>query len=105
VPEPVLAKFYGCGTPLPTSIEGLSVLDLGCGSGRDCYLASSLVGPLGKVTGIDMTEEQVGDRTKNHSPNMINKIDTQLIANRLSFRPWWWLVMIFDDVFNSMMFL
>jgi len=60
VPEPVLAKFYGCGTPLPTSIEGLSVLDLGCGSGRDCYMASALVGPEGSVTGIDMTAEQLG---------------------------------------------
>ena len=44
---------------IPTSIEGLSVLDLGCGSGRDCYLASCLVGPTGKVTGIDMTAEQL----------------------------------------------
>jgi ubiquinone/menaquinone biosynthesis C-methylase UbiE len=46
------------GTPLPSGgLNGLSVLDLGCGSGRDCYLASALVGPEGKVTGIDMTEE------------------------------------------------
>jgi hypothetical protein len=38
------------GTPLPSGgLEGLSVLDLGCGSGRDCYLASALVGPNGKV--------------------------------------------------------
>ena len=44
---------------LPTSIEGLSVLDLGCGSGRDCYIASALVGPQGSVTGIDMTAEQL----------------------------------------------
>lgn len=59
VPLPVIEKFYGCGTPLPTSIEGLSVLDLGCGSGRDCYIASALVGPQGSVTGIDMTAEQL----------------------------------------------
>ena len=33
------------------------VLDLGCGSGRDCYLASALVGKDGAVTGIDMTSK------------------------------------------------
>ncbi len=35
------------------------VLDLGCGSGRDCYMLSQLVGEKGHVTGIDMTEDQV----------------------------------------------
>jgi len=35
------------------------VLDLGCGSGRDCYLASALVGADGSVTGLDMTAEQL----------------------------------------------
>lgn len=59
VPLPVIEKFYGCGTPLPTSIEGLNVLDLGCGSGRDCYMAAALVGETGSVTGIDMTAEQL----------------------------------------------
>jgi SAM-dependent methyltransferase len=35
------------------------VLDLGCGSGRDCYLLSRLVGPGGRVIGVDMTEQQL----------------------------------------------
>ena len=34
VPEEVLARFYGCGAPLPLGIDGLTVLDLGSGSGR-----------------------------------------------------------------------
>jgi len=59
VPRPVLDKFYGCGTPLPTGIEGLRVLDLGSGSGRDCYVAADLVGEGGSVTGIDMTAGQL----------------------------------------------
>jgi len=59
VPEPVRAKFYGCGAPLPLGIEGLRVLDLGSGSGRDCYVCAALVGERGSVTGIDMTEEQL----------------------------------------------
>jgi hypothetical protein len=50
IPEEVLSKFYGCGAPLPTGIDGLRVLDLGSGSGRDCYIASKLVGPTGAPT-------------------------------------------------------
>ena len=50
-PDKVSDKFYGCGTPLPLGIDGLRVLDLGCGSGRDCYVASRLVGEKGRVTG------------------------------------------------------
>lgn len=37
------------------SAEGLRVLDLGSGSGRDCYLAAALVGPAGRVTGVRAT--------------------------------------------------
>ncbi len=55
----VVSRYYGCGTPLPPALEGAMVLDLGCGSGRDCYLLSRLVGESGKVIGIDMTEEQL----------------------------------------------
>lgn len=35
------------------------MLDLGCGAGRDAFLVSRLVGPDGKVIGVDMTEEQL----------------------------------------------
>jgi hypothetical protein len=44
VPAPVLARFYGCGSPLPLGCEGLRVLDLGCGSGRYAHgtMCSSL---------------------------------------------------------------
>ncbi len=55
----VQERFYGCGSPLPPALEGATVLDLGCGSGRDCYLLSRLVGPDGHVIGVDMTEEQL----------------------------------------------
>ncbi len=55
----VLARFYGCGSPLPPVLQGKTVLDLGCGSGRDCYLLSQLVGADGRVLGVDMTTEQL----------------------------------------------
>ncbi|XP_016362701.1 arsenite methyltransferase-like [Sinocyclocheilus anshuiensis] len=55
----VVAKYYGCGLVVPECLECCRVLDLGCGSGRDCYMLSQLVGEKGHVTGIDMTEDQL----------------------------------------------
>jgi ubiquinone/menaquinone biosynthesis C-methylase UbiE len=55
--DEIVKKFYGCGSPIPQGIEGATILDLGCGSGRDCYIASALVGESGKVIGVDMTDE------------------------------------------------
>lgn len=55
-----LSKYYGCGLTLPSyDLEGCRVLDLGCGAGRDVYLASQLVGAAGEVVGVDMTDEQL----------------------------------------------
>ena len=57
--DEVLMKYYGCGLTIPNELEGLRVLDLGSGAGRDCYLLSGLVGEKGSVVGVDMTEEQL----------------------------------------------
>ncbi len=57
--DEVLSKFYGCGSPIPLALEGLTVLDLGSGSGQDCYVLSQLVGENGQVIGVDMTDEQL----------------------------------------------
>lgn len=59
IDDEVLDKFYGCGSPIPMALDGCTVLDLGCGTGRDVYVASKLVGPTGQVIGLDMTEEQL----------------------------------------------
>jgi len=55
----ILDKFYGCGSPIPVQLEGCTVLDLGCGTGKDVYLCSALVGEKGRVIGVDMTDEQL----------------------------------------------
>lgn len=55
----VLSRYYGCGLVCPPVLEGCRVLDLGCGTGRDVYLLSQLVGPNGQVVGVDMTEQQL----------------------------------------------
>ena len=55
----VIAKYYGCGFCVPDEVEGKVILDLGCGAGRDVYIASQLVGKNGRVIGVDMTAEQL----------------------------------------------
>ena len=62
--DEVMIKYYGCGLTIPYQLDGLKVLDLGSGSGRDCYIASSLVGRDGEVIGIDMTDEQLAVANK-----------------------------------------
>lgn len=57
----------GCG--LPTEFAGINVgacvLDLGSGAGNDCFVARSIVGETGKVTGLDFTEEMLEKSNKN----------------------------------------
>ncbi len=66
LPSEICDKFYGCGSPIPPMLEGMTVLDLGCGTGRDVFVCSKLVGESGKVIGVDMTDEQlaVGNKHK-----------------------------------------
>ncbi|MDA3932867.1 MAG: methyltransferase domain-containing protein [Gammaproteobacteria bacterium] len=59
VHEEVQARFYGCGSPIPMALEGARILDLGCGTGRDCYVLAQLAGSEGSVIGVDMTEAQL----------------------------------------------
>jgi len=60
----VQERFYGCASSIPPLLEGLTILDLGSGTGRDCYLFSQLVGPEGNVIGVDMTDEQLAVANK-----------------------------------------
>ena len=57
--EEIKNTYYGCGSPIPLCVEDLTILDLGCGTGRDCYVMGKLVGQNGFVYGIDMTENQI----------------------------------------------
>ena len=63
--DETLSKYYGCGLTIPNELEGLKVLDLGSGSGRDCFILSKLVGKNDSVIGVDMTDEQL-DVAKKH---------------------------------------
>ena len=59
VPDEVLARYYGCGLVAPEQLQGMRILDLGSGSGRDCYALAAMVGESGYVVGVDMTDDQL----------------------------------------------
>jgi len=59
VHEEVIKKYFGCGLSIPDCLEGMNILDLGSGAGRDCFALAKLVGSNGFVTGVDMTDEQL----------------------------------------------
>jgi ubiquinone/menaquinone biosynthesis C-methylase UbiE len=77
IPSEILEKDYGCGDPSRYIREGETVLDLGSGSGKACYIISQIVGPKGKVIGVDFNppmlklarkyQESIGDKLGYHN--------------------------------------
>lgn len=59
IPEEILAKDYGCGDPTPYVQSGDTVVDLGSGGGKLCYILSQAVGAEGKVIGIDCNRDML----------------------------------------------
>ena len=84
--EEVQSRFYGCASTYPLGLYGKTVVDLGCGSGRDCYLLAQVVGQDGLVIGIDMTNEQLAVARKYISYHT-NKFD--LNKPNVDFRKGW----------------
>ncbi len=67
IPQDVANTSLGCGTPLEIAKlqPGEVVLDLGSGGGLDCFLASKVVGPTGRVIGVDMTPDMLALANEN----------------------------------------
>jgi ubiquinone/menaquinone biosynthesis C-methylase UbiE len=59
IPDEVIERDYGCGDPSRWVKEGETVLDLGSGTGKICFIASQIVGAEGKVIGVDMTDDML----------------------------------------------
>ena len=59
IPAEVIEKDYGCGDPSRHLHPGETVLDLGSGTGKICFIASQVVGAQGKVIGVDMTDDML----------------------------------------------
>lgn len=59
LPEEIIEKDYGCGDPSRYVQAGDTVLDLGSGGGKICYMAAQIVGDKGQVIGVDMTDDML----------------------------------------------
>jgi SAM-dependent methyltransferase len=77
IPKEILERDYGCGDPSKHLHPGETVLDLGSGGGKICYIAAQVVGAEGRVIGVDMNDEmldlaerhreEIGDRLGYHN--------------------------------------
>lgn len=73
IPEEVIARDYGCGNPSEHLRAGETVLDLGSGSGKICFIASQVVGRHGRVIGVDMNDEML-DLARRSAPAVARKV-------------------------------
>ncbi len=76
LPAEIIERDYGCGDPSAFVAKGDTVLDLGSGGGKICYIASQITGQHGKVIGIDTNTEMLA---------LANKYRTA-IAEKIGFQ-------------------
>ena len=77
IPDEIIERDYGCGDPTPHVRQGETVLDLGSGSGKACYIIAQIVGAEGKVIGVDFNppmldlarkyQKSIGDQLGYHN--------------------------------------
>lgn len=75
IPQEVIEKDYGCGDPSRYVKPGETVLDLGSGTGKICFIAAQVVGAKGRVIGVDMTDDMLEVARRN----------APLVAERLGY--------------------
>lgn len=73
LPEEILERDYGCGDPSRWVRKGETVLDLGSGGGKICYIAAQIVGRAGRVIGVDCNDEMLALARK-YQADMSKKI-------------------------------
>lgn len=73
LPPEIIERDYGCGDPSRYVQPGDVVLDLGSGGGKICYMAAQLVGPEGRVIGVDMTDDMLA-LARRHQQDMAAKL-------------------------------
>ncbi|MDQ6654637.1 MAG: methyltransferase domain-containing protein, partial [Verrucomicrobiota bacterium] len=75
IPQEVIERDYGCGDPSKYLREGETVLDLGSGTGKICFIAAQVVGRSGRVIGVDMTDEMLN----------VARTNAPIVAERIGY--------------------
>ncbi len=103
LPGDILASYCGVGNPfsLGTIDEGDTVLDIGCGAGVDTLIAATMVGPKGKVVGIDLISEMLDRAKENLQKTSLDNVSFQeASAEDLPFPDASFGIVISNGVFN-----
>jgi arsenite methyltransferase len=103
LPEDVVSSYCGVGNPFslwPIN-EGEAVLDIGCGAGVDTLLAAMMVGPSGKVVGVDIVSEMLQRAEENlKRTNLKNVTFKKASGEQLPFEDDSFDVLISNGVVN-----
>ena len=68
IPPEIIERDYGCGDPSKWVEEGETVLDLGSGGGKVCFICAQKVGAKGRVIGVDFNQPMLELARKYQSP-------------------------------------
>jgi arsenite methyltransferase len=81
LPQEIIERDYGCGDPSRYVRKGDTVVDLGSGGGKICYMAAQIVGAEGRVIGIDMTVDMLALAVR-HLDEMVAKLGYDVVEFR-----------------------
>jgi SAM-dependent methyltransferase len=86
IPQDVLDRFYGCGSPMTSANikPGEIVVDLGSGAGIDVFIAAKFVGANGKAIGVDMTDRMLSVARENQ-PRVASALGYDCVEFREGF--------------------
>ncbi|MHC4944855.1 MAG: DUF5714 domain-containing protein [Planctomycetota bacterium] len=91
IPEEGRVRMYGCGSPVSEAAlkEGEVLVDLGSGSGVECFLAARSVGPAGRAIGIDMTDAmlEIAERSRIRVEEALGYRNTRFLKGYLEDIP------------------
>jgi arsenite methyltransferase len=73
LPDEIIEKDYGCGDPSRYAEPGDTVLDLGSGAGKVCYIAAQKVGATGRVIGVDFNDGML-NLARKYQPEIAAKL-------------------------------
>ena len=84
LPKEIIDRDYGCGDPSRYVKPGDTVLDLGSGGGKICYMAAQIIGRSGKIIGIDMNDDMLALARK-HQSDMAEKLGYDSVEFRKGY--------------------